>query len=129
MNTVIINNINDIPGNKLAPNFQIYINIDTGFMVPEYVLYRACQNSVAMKNKIMKNTKNNTNKLIVSKHDYNDFLNKYNGHKIFLVTHQTNIEFGESDNMKIISFDELNNVLAKNKNNAIYLNLNTCSQY
>lgn len=112
----------------------VYINIDSGCLIPEYIIAEVYNNNPFIRNKIVKNMNkinfNYVNKLIPTRHYLSNFI-KYLEEKskiIYYVTKNVNIEREELiKNLQeynlpikeIIHFDKLNNNVILDK--IIYL--------
>lgn len=72
-----INSLDEI-SNTILRNNILYINIDRGCLIPEYLLARVYNNNPFIRNKIIQNTNINnfsyTNNLIPTRHNFSSFV-------------------------------------------------------
>jgi hypothetical protein len=131
---IIITELNVILANKnIDKNTIMYINIDRGLLMTEYLLHRACKSNMIIKNKIIRSTKrmefNNTDKLVPIKYNYIEFIKKYQDKysKIYFITWKDKSEYGRLTNdldsrlknIPIVSLESLKE--DAKKNNIVYL--------
>lgn len=129
-----INSLNEI-NEKDITNSIIYINIDSGCLIPEYLIAQVYNNNPFIRNKIIKNTNkikfNYTDKLIPTRHNFNNFIKflETRAKDIYYVTKDENIDSHKIKNnldefsipiKKIININKIN-VLNEYHNKIVYI--------
>lgn len=138
INTKIINinSFDEINENDLTDAI-IYINIDKGCLMPEYLIAQVYNNNPFIRNKIIKNTKlikfNYTNKLIPTRYNFPNFINnKTNKIKelIYVITSNhsdeliNNLQEYNLPINRIININEMNKEINILNNKIIYIDGN-----